>query len=362
MTERFFLGLDFGGTKLAVGLVDGADGQVLARAQQPTPPAGADASIDAVVAMAQRVWLAADVEPGRVAGAGISFGGPVDAAHGVVLLSHHAPGWEHMPLTRVLGERLGLPTCLDNDANVQALGEARCGAGRGARVVLYLTVSTGIGGGIVVDGRIYRGAHGLAGEIGHTIVQPNGPVCTCGKRGCLESVAAGPAIARAAARALVEAPGQGAILRELLTRDREAEERANRGEEGRGEERHGEYLQAVAERPEKGVALRQRAAAGEPLTAALVFEAARAGDALANRVVDEAIGWLAIGIANAVNVVDPDIVVLGGGVSRAGERLFSPLRAAIAGMCAPADPAAVRLEPAALGDDVGIVGAASLFG
>ena len=133
--------------------------------------------------------------PGRLVAIGVSFGGPVDAARGLVRLSHHVPGWEEIPLADQLQAELGVPAAVDNDANVAALGEWRFGAGQGAASLLYVTISTGIGGGWVLGGRIWGGADGMAGEIGHMIVRPGGAPCACGRRGCAEAEASGWAIA-----------------------------------------------------------------------------------------------------------------------------------------------------------------------
>jgi glucokinase len=219
------------------------------------------------------------------------------------LLSHHGPGWEDFPLVALVAAIWSEPVEMDNDANAAALGEARYGAARGRANVLYLTVSTGIGGGVVLDGKLYRGSRGLSGEIGHTIVQPNGPLCACGKRGCLEAVAAGPSIARA-------------------------------------------YVES--------------AGSHESVTAEEVFRRARAGDALAAGIIRDAIKYLGVGIANAINLLDPDLVVVGGGVSRAGDALFVPLREAVRRNCVPSPPGAVPVVPAELGEAVGVLGAVAL--
>lgn len=314
------LALDFGGTKLAAGVVVGETGEVITRRSRPTRgDLGAAGSIEDMLALATDVCGMAGLPVSAVTGAGVSFGGPVDADRGTVLLSHHVPGWENLPLAAVLAERLEVPVVVENDANAQALGEWRYGAGRGASSLLNLNIGTGIGGGIVLDGTIYRGAHGLAGEIGHTIVQPNGPICTCGKRGCLEAIAAGPGIARRAAAALRDARDRAPKLARLADLD------------------------------------------AEMVPAHLVFQAAADGDAVAQEIVAETVFYLAVGLANAINTIDPAVVTIGGGVTRAGEQLFAPLRAAVTAICAPADPKAIRILPSLLGDDVGILGAAALL-
>ncbi|MGH2458653.1 MAG: ROK family protein, partial [Chloroflexota bacterium] len=188
-----YLGLDFGGTKLAAGLAD-ESGRLLGFARCPTDsaagPNGALVALRGLVA-----GLPTSEAPPAAVGA--SFGGPVDASCRRALLSHHGPGWEDFPLADRVEEIWQVPVKLENDANAAALGECRFGAGQGFRDVLYLTISTGIGAGIVLGGELFRGARGLSGELGHTIVAPGGPRCPCGKRGCLEAVASGPSIARA---------------------------------------------------------------------------------------------------------------------------------------------------------------------
>jgi glucokinase len=244
-----------------------------------------------------------DLARGAVA-IGISFGGPVNPTLTRTLLSHHGPGWEDVALVDRVSVLFGLPAAMDNDANAAALGEWRFGAARGTRNALYVTVSTGIGGGIIVEGKLYRGSRGLSGEIGHIVVIPNGPDCTCGKRGCLEAVSAGPGIARAYAHAV-----GGSV---------------------------------------------------ENVTAADVFLHAQQGDSFAQDVLANAIHHLGVGIADAINLLDPDVVVVGGGVSRAGDALFKPLREAVRSACLYSPDDGVRIVPAELGDAVGILGAVAL--
>ena len=296
----YYLGIDFGGTKLALGVADDA-GRIVAARRRPTDAAAGPEG--AVIAMEQMAGEIDDLTRG-VAAVGISFGGPVGVDRTRTLLSHHGPGWEDYPLVERVAAGWSRPVAMDNDANAAALGEARFGAARGQGNVLYVTVSTGIGGGVVVDGQLYRGSRGLAGEIGHMVVAPNGPICTCGKRGCLEATSAGPSIAR-------------------------------------------EYL-ARADSPR------------DLVTAADVFARAAAGERLAQDVVGEAIRFLAIGLANAIDLLDPDVVVVGGGVSQAGDALFVPLRAAMRELAPLSPPGAVPVVPAALGDAVGVLGAVAL--
>ena len=294
-----YIGLDFGGTKLAAGVAD-ESGRLLAQGRCPTDPAAGPAG--AIAAMANLV--AEFGETARLArSVGISFGGPVNPDRTYTLLSHHGPGWDNYPLVERVGEIWGLPVTMDNDANACALGEVRFGAGSGGNNVVYVTVSTGIGGGVVLDGKLYRGSRGLSGEIGHTIVMPDGPLCACGKRGCLEATSSGPAIAQA-------------------------------------------YAEAT----------------GVEITAAEVFARAAGGDSAAQNVLASSIRYLGIGLSNAINLFDPDLIVVGGGVSKAGQALFGPLRAVTAELSAPSPVGAVPILPAALGDAVGILGAVALAG
>jgi len=316
------LALDFGGTKLAAALMAPGEERWRARAQVLSPP-GSDAcrNREAILSLA---WDLLGREGATPAAVGASFGGPVDADQGLVLLSHHVPGWERFPLRDWLQAQFGAPAAVDNDANAGALGEWRYGAGQALRLrsgqahesLLYVTVSTGVGGGWVLNGRVYHGADGLAGEIGHMTIQPGGPVCTCGRRGCLEALAAGPAIARRARERLLAEPQAGSLLRQLAGGD------------------------------------------GEAVTAEHVSRAAEAGDMLARQILDEAARALGLGIGNAIALMNPQRVVVGGGVAKAGERYFEVVRAAaranvLRGMT-------VDIVPAMLGDDAPLWGAMAL--
>jgi len=290
------LGLDFGGTKLAAGLVDTERGALLASARCATP-GGAEAGLAAMLGLAASLGAENGFAPQAV---GVSFGGPVQADGRTVRLSMHVPGWESFPLAERLERHFGLPALVANDGDAAALAEHRFGAGRGVRHLLYLTVSTGIGGGLIIDGRLHRGERAWAGEIGHMVLKPGGPACPCGRNGCLEALASGLSVARA---------------------------------------------------------MRERRPEAADVTAKQVAEAAAAGDLLAREVWSAAMGWLGIGIASAANLINPGRVVLGGGLTGAGELLFAPVRKVLASRALDPDLEAV---PAALGDAVGIFGGAGL--
>jgi glucokinase len=323
--EQLLLALDFGGTKLMAGLAVAGERGWLAHRMVPSPPgSNAQSDLEIMTGLARDLLASPPSVPPNLGGeakaplaaVGVSFGGPVDAARGLVLLSHHVPGWEKMPLQEWLEERLGVPAAVDNDANAGALGEHRFGAGQGYDSLMYITVSTGVGGGWILNGQPWRGANGVAGEIGHTVVDPDGPVCLCSKRGCVERLASGRYIAQRAREWLKAQPKRGRILRTLA----------------------GDNLEAI--------------------TAKLVAQAAAQGDDLAWEALEIAAWALGVGIGNAANLVNPRCFVLGGGVTKAGERFWDVMRRTARETALPE----VRFEmvPAALGDDAPLWGAIAL--
>jgi glucokinase len=229
-------------------------------------------------------------------------------------VSPNLPGWHDIPLRDRIKERFGLDTFLVNDASAAALGEHRLGAGRGTVNLIYITVSTGIGGGIIIDGGLYLGSSGSAGEIGHMTIDANGPDCYCGNKGCLEVLASGTAIAREAKKSI--AAGESSALTAM-----------------------------VAGKP-------------EAITAKEVSLAAEGGDPLALKVVAEAANYLGVGMTNVVNIFNPDMVVIGGSVAKMGDRLLDPVRQVVAETAFGLSAKAVHIVPAGLGDDVGLLGAA----
>lgn len=299
----YVLGLDFGGTKLAAGIVDTATGQVIVSGRCATPAGGAPQGLAAMVALAD--GLRAQVAT-PITAVGVSFGGPVEADGRTVRLSMHIPGWEGVALAARCESHFGVPGVIANDADAAGLAEYRFGAGQGCTHMLYLTVSTGIGGGVIINGQLHRGEHAWAGEVGHMILKPDGPACACGGNGCLESLSSGLSIARDA--------------------------RAN-----------------------VPPSLRDRDPA--TITARDVAVAAANGDVVAQQIWDHAVSWLGIGISSASNLLNPGIIVLGGGLTGAGEQLFAPLRTIMAYRALSKQ---VVLKPAALGDVIGIMGGAAL--
>jgi glucokinase len=303
-------GIDIGGTKIAVGV--GHDvGAVLCRSRRATAECGdGDSLLDAVSRMVEET-LEESGAKGHLMRIGLALPGPVDRQRGCLVGSLTLPLLNFRDLREFFEERFDLPVALDNDANAAALGEAYFGAGRKADIVVYFTVSTGVGGGIVVDGRLFRGAHGYAAEFGHQTILPGGPRCACGKYGCLEALVSGPAIERRA-------------------------------------------RQAAALHPES------RLATATDLSAANVASLAAGGDGVAQRIWEETGYYLGIGVAHAIAAIDPDIVILGGGVTGAGELLLGPTRLAAARHLPAYLSKGMRIEVADLADDVGILGAIAL--
>ena len=303
------LGIDIGGTKLAAGVVS-RDGQVLADVRQPTPhDADAEELLAVVAELAERARGHTDVS---VDAAGIGCGGPLLYPKGIVS-PLHIPAWRGFPLRERLAAALGLPAVLDNDAKAFTLGEARFGAGRGSRCLLGMIASTGVGGGIVLDGRLLHGASGNAGHIGHVTVAADGPLCPCGARGCVTAYASGTGLAARARAAL--ATGESSSLAAL---------------------------------PE------------DAITGRATVEAAMAGDALARRLLGDAARALAVGIAAAANLLDLDRVVIGGGIAQAGDLLLDPLRHTLRAHTRLAFLRGLEVRPAALGPAAGVIGAAAL--
>ncbi len=268
----YVLALDFGGTKLAAALVDTGSGRILSYRRRDTPTeGGAKASIQAMFDLGRAVMQTAGVR--KAARVGISFGGPVTSDRRQVLVSNHVADWEGIPLPQLASEAFDCPAAMDNDANAAALGAWAFDAGREPHNLVYIQISTGVGAGLILDRKLYRGS-ALAGEAGHFTMQADGPACTCGKKGCLESLCSGWAIARDGRAALAEA-ALGSPLEKLC------------------------------------------AGGHENLDARLVLQAARAGDPLAAQIAGRAFTTLGIAIANIVCLLDPDMIILGGGVMRA---------------------------------------------
>ncbi|MGZ5213488.1 MAG: ROK family protein [Actinomycetota bacterium] len=306
---RQAVGIDVGGTKTAAARV-GGDGSVLALETLPTPADDVDATLATIVKAARAV-----ITP-DVGGVGIAAAGLVEWETGDLVFAPNL-AWRQVPLARYLTSELGVPVVADNDNTAAAWGEYVFGAGRGFKDLLLVGVGTGIGGGIVSGGRLFHGAHGFAAEIGHIVMDPAGPLCGCGNRGCWEQLASGQAVTRAG-RAAVRR-GAETVLAELTVGD-----------------------------PER-------------ITGSMVTQAARDGDAVSIAILADVGHWLGVGIGGLVNILDPEVVVMAGGVAQAGDLLLDPARAAYRDTVEAAEMRPdVSIVTAALGRHTGVVGAAAL--
>ena len=309
--------IDLGGTKLRA-LVADLEGNVSGDQIVPTEAEGGpEHVIGRMIAALEAAATEAGVTLQALGGLGVASPGALDLVNGVVYEAPQLPGWDGVELPKLLRERLGIPVLLENDANAAALGENRFGAGRGTREMIYLTISTGVGGGIIIDGRIYHGVTGAAGELGHIIVQPNGVVCLCGELGHLEGYSSGTGIARRAEESI--AKGEAPTL-----------ERIKR---------------------EKG-----------EMDADEVADAAREGDKVSQRIFEESGFYLGVALADFINIFNPEIIVLGGGVMASAD-LFLPHAEETMRQLARKEPLRrVRLERATLGDRSGPLGMIAALG
>jgi glucokinase len=310
--------LDLGGTKLRAVVAD-LEGNVVGEIIQASEAyRGPESVIGRMIETLEESAAEAGVKVSQLRAVGVASPGALDLVHGLVQGAPQLPGWDGVPLVEIMSKRLGLPVLLENDANAAALGENRFGVGRGTRYLVYLTISTGVGGGIIIDRKVYHGVSGAAGELGHMIVWFNGPRCPCGERGCLEAIASGMGLAWRA-QDLVdagEAPGLERVRRE------------------RGE-----------------------------LDADEVADAARAGDADAVRLFDEAGLYLGVALSNYINIFNPEMIVIGGGVAVGAGDLFLPRAEETMRELARKEPLKyVRLKRAALGDRSGPLGMIAALG
>ncbi len=313
--RRLLVGVDLGGTKV-YSLVATPEGELLSEDRRSTLASeGPHAVVDQLVASVRQALSEAGVGAGEIAGVGISAPGPLDPARGVVLDAPNLVGWHNVPLASIVAEKLGVPTILENDAAAACYGEYRFGAGKGFRHIVYVTLGTGIGGGIIIDGRLYRGASGAAGEVGHVIIVDDGPHCNCGNRGCVEALASGPAIAREAKAALDAASSP--ILAELT--------------------------------------------GNEPPTAELVQEAALRGDAVSREIIERAGRYLGLGLAGLLNCFNPEALILGGGLVGLGDLYLEPARRAAREGAFAQIVADVTISVAKSGERAGALGAAALI-
>jgi glucokinase len=316
-TANYTVGMDLGGTKILAAVVD-AQGRIVAEAKVKTQPKeGPDAVIGRMIETAQQAARKASADWSEIAGVGVGAPGPLDPETGIVRHAPNLPGWQEVPLAKRLSRGLGVPVYLENDVNLGTLGEYRLGAGRGTRDMVGIFVGTGVGGGLILDGELRGGYRHAAAEVGHMIVLADGPVCGCGKRGCLEAVASRTAIDRDLRLAI--AAGRHSVVSKRLKR------------KGR-------------------------------ITSGLLASAWREGDALVVEVMARAQWYLGLLTASIVNLIDPEMIVFGGGVVEAlGEEFLAPIRVtARQYFIQQAGADRVQIVAARLGDDAGVLGAAVL--
>lgn len=312
---RYIVGIDLGGTNIVAGTVSEDGSEILGVLSEPTgAEGGADAVVDRIVHLAKKSIAAAKVK--AIAGVGIGSPGPLDTKTGVVLLTPNL-GWVNMPLRDRVAAGLGLPATLDNDANCAIYGEWWRGAARGMQHVIGLTIGTGIGGGIVLNGDIYRGASDIAGEVGHMTIDSTGRLCKCGNYGCLEAYASGPAIAA----------------------------RATEGTQAGADTSLPRYVNNDLSK----------------ITAQVVYDAAHDGDEFALEVVRDTAKFLGAGVASLINIFNPQVVVICGGVTLAGDKLFVPLRSEVKRRAFKPAVDVCRILPGELPGTAGVYGAAAVF-
>ena len=303
-----FIGIDLGGTQLRVAVANDR-GRIKTVVRHPTEAArGKRHVIDRIVKAVAEALSNDGTPASRVHVLGLGMPGPLDPARGLVISPGNLPGFRNVPLNRILTRATGIRSFIHHDAHLAALGEYRDGAARGARDLIYMTVSTGIGAGIMLRGELYAGAHGIAGEIGHIVVQRDGPRCTCGNYGCVEAIASGTGITRAARELAPRTPSSAL---------------------------HG------IDNP----------------TAEDVTRAARAGDALAISILENAGAYLGIALGTLINLFNPELIVLGGSVLKSGRHLLQPMRRSMVASSWKASRRGLRIVRPALGGDAGLIGA-----
>lgn len=308
--KNYVIGVDLGGTKISTA-ISTLEGKILKQTVVATKAdEGEKPVLDRIIGTIEEVLKGANISSDQVEAIGIGSPGPLDAKKGVIITTPNLP-FKNCNVVAPIKEKFGIPVYLDNDANVAAIGEYMFGAGKGTKNIVYFTVSTGVGGGAVLNGQAYRGNTSNALEIGHMTVDANGPRCNCGNIGCLEAIASGTAIGKKGMEA-----AQTKVETSLKNYDK--------------------------------------------ITSYEVFVEAKKGDAVAKEIVDNAMNYLGIGVANAISIFDPEMVIIGGGVSKVGDILFDTVRKVVNKRCFKSMAEACKIVPAGLGTDAGVVGAVAL--
>jgi len=313
--DTLILGIDLGGTKILTAVTN-TQGEMLSRDHSITPAKeGQEAVIKSILESLGRALAQAHISTPDLTAVGIGAPGLSNPETGVLFTSPNLPGWKDVPLRDIIEKELGRKSFLINDANAAAVGELYFGAGKGSRNFIYITVSTGIGGGIIIDGKIYTGSMGMAGELGHMVIDDEGPQCNCGNKGCWETLASGTALAREARHRIKE----GAATSILNYADGNIEK----------------------------------------INAEAIHEAAQAGDKLANELIAQTAYYLGVGLANLINIFNPEVIVIGGGLSNIGDTLLKPAFEEAGRRAFTQAYQAVRFARAELGRNSGVLGAAA---
>lgn len=313
--DKIVIGVDLGGTKINTGIVD-EKGRVLGSTKVPTlAKEGPYPIIERIKKSIYEVLDEAKMGLGSIYGIGIISPGPIDSDKGLVINPSNLPGWDHIPIVNILKEEFKLPVMLDNDANAAALAEYLFGSGRGSKNFVYITISTGIGGGIIIDGKLYRGANSNAAEVGHMTIDYKGPKCNCGNIGCFEAFASGTAIARFAKEAVQK--GRNTLIKEL--------------------------------------------AGGNEITAQHVFEAAALKDPMALELIDNEAFYLGIGISNIIAFANPERIAIGGGVSKQWDMFYGRMMETVEKRALKPMIEVCEIVKSELRDNIGVLGAAAII-
>jgi len=314
--KKFRIGVDVGGTNIKIALVD-KEGAISYSNSIPTrAELGYEYTISAMKQAITDLMAATKTDKNSIEGIGFGFPGQIDYKNGIVKNAPNIPGWVEVPIAEAMEKEFGIPTRVDNDVRCAALGELNFGAGKGCENLICITVGTGIGSGLVINGKLVRGASNAAGELGHIkLNMAGGPLCGCGDFGCLEAYASGPSIV-----AMAE-----------------------------------EYIKGG-----KSTKFRELAEGGE-ITPYIVSQAAAQGDGVARRIFTIMGEHIGVGLASVVNLLNPEKIIIGGGVADAGEVLFNPIRETIAKRAMPIQASAVEIVPAGLGNSAGVIGASLLI-
>lgn len=309
------IGIDVGGTNVKIALVNDKGGIVYSNSIPTRAEMGYEYTVNSMKDAIRELLKETNTQAKDIEGMGFGFPGQIDCQNGVVRLAPNIPGWVDVPIAKIMEDEFGIPTRVDNDVRCAALGELNFGAGQGCENLICITVGTGIGSGLIVNGKLVRGASNAAGEIGHIkLDMTGGPLCGCGDRGCLEAFASGPSIV-----AMAE-----------------------------------EYIKG-------GKSTKYRELANPDITPYVVSVAAQQGDAVARRIFTIIGEYIGVGLASVVNLLNPEKIIIGGGVAAAGDILMNPIKETLVKRAMSISGAAVEVVPAQLGNTAGVIGASLLI-